>query len=141
MSTFLRQASNVARNASRVRAFSSTVAARKDLVQELYVREIKAYKPPVVVSAFSCANSNQELTRIQAKDAHVGVVKAYSLPPTPKVPTLPTDLAGELAAYDAAEPTKAEAVQASATEEEGASGAEAYLSFLEQDLPKEEAHH
>ncbi|KAG5643185.1 hypothetical protein DXG03_001389 [Asterophora parasitica] len=124
MSTFLRQASNVARNASRVRAFSSTAVSRKDLVQEIYLREIKAYKPAAV-----------------AKDAHVGVVKSYALPPTPKTPALPTDLASELAAYDAAEPTKAQVVEAAATTEEGASGAEAYLSFLEQDLPKVEAHH
>ncbi|KAF5375439.1 hypothetical protein D9615_007972 [Tricholomella constricta] len=125
MSTILRQATNVARNASRVRVFSSTAVSRKDLVQDIYLREIKAYKPAAV-----------------AKDAHVGVVKSYSLPPSPKAPALPTDLASDLAAYDVAEPTKAQAVKAAATgEEEVASGAEAYLSFLEQDLPKVEAHH
>ncbi|KAF8064219.1 ATP synthase complex subunit H-domain-containing protein [Lyophyllum atratum] len=123
MSAFLRQASNVARNASRVRAFSSTTVARKDLVQELYLREIKQYKASA-----------------PAKDAHVGVVKAYTLPPTPQPPTVPTDLASELAAYEAAEPTKADTGPAAAVEEL-ASGADEYLSFLEQDLPKEEAHH
>ncbi|RDB17560.1 hypothetical protein Hypma_001001 [Hypsizygus marmoreus] len=123
MSTFVRQAVTIARNVSRVRAFSSTTVARKDLIQDLYLREIKAYKPAPA-----------------AKDAHVGVVKSYTLPPTPKAPAIPTDLAAELSAYDAAEPTKAEAV-AAGTAEEGASGADAYLSFLEQDLPKPEAHH
>ena len=41
----------------------------------------------------------------QAKDAHVGAVKSYSLPPAPQAPALPADLAGELSAWDAAEPT------------------------------------
>lgn len=121
MSAFLRQATNVARTASCVRSFSSTTVARRDIVQELYLRELKSYKPPPV-----------------PKDAHVGLVKQYTLPPAPQPPTVPVDLASELAAYDAAEPTK---VAAAAPAEEGASGAEEYLSFLEQDLPKEEAHH
>ena len=79
----------------------------------------------------------------QAKDAHVGVVKNYSSPPIPKVPVIPTDLASELAAYDAAEPTMAEvAAPTSASEESGESGAEAYLAFLEQDIPKPtHSHH
>ncbi|KAG6829231.1 hypothetical protein H0H92_005233 [Tricholoma furcatifolium] len=119
--SFLRQA---ARNASRVRAFSSTTVARKDLVQDIYLREIKAYKPAAV-----------------AKDAHVGVVKSYTLPPTPKAPVLPTDLASALAEYDATEPSTAPVAQAETTSDNGASGAEAYLEFLEADLPKKEAHH
>ncbi|KAG6907758.1 hypothetical protein DXG01_007512 [Tephrocybe rancida] len=119
--SFLRLA---ARNASRVRSFSSTTVARKDLVQDIYLREIKAYKPATI-----------------AKDAHVGVVKAYTLPPTPKTPTLPSDLAGELSAYDAAEPTKAAIAEVASDSDNGASGADAYLTFLEADLPKEEAHH
>lgn len=76
----------------------------------------------------------------QAKDAHVGVVKAYSLPPSPVAPALPSDLASELSAYDAAEPTKAEVAVASGSAEDAA-GADAYLTFLEADLPKPEAHH
>jgi len=54
------------------------------------------------------------------------------------VPTLPTDLASELAAYDAAEPTAATVsatVEADATSV-GGGGAEDFLTFLEQDLPK-----
>lgn len=78
------------------------------------------------------------------KDAHVGVVKSYSSPPTPKPPTLPSDLASELSAYDNAEPSKAidgQAAVNSMTQDVGR-GAEAYLNFLEQDLPKpDEAHH
>jgi len=125
MSTFVRQATLVARNASRTRAFSSTNVSRKDLVQDIYLREIKAYKPASV-----------------AKDAHVGVVKSYTQPPSPAAPSIPSDLAAELAAYDAVEPTRAEAV-ATASGETGdlAGGADAFLNFLEQDLPKHEAHH
>ncbi|KAF9502127.1 hypothetical protein BDN71DRAFT_1437599 [Pleurotus eryngii] len=123
MSTFLRQATTAARAVSR--SLSSTAVARKDLVQDLYLRELKAYKPTPV-----------------AKDAHVGNVKQYTLPPAPKAPALPADLAGELTAYDAAEPTAAEVTKPTSTSsEETITGADAYLSFLEQDLPKEEDHH
>jgi len=113
-----------AQNASRSRLFSTSVVARKDLVQDLYLKEIKAYKAPPV-----------------AKDAHVGVVKSYSLPPAPKAPSIPSDIASELAAYDAAEPASASETVVRSSTEETVSGADAYLSFLEQDLPKPEAHH
>ncbi|PSR78950.1 hypothetical protein PHLCEN_2v7254 [Hermanssonia centrifuga] len=97
-----------------------------DLVQDLYIKELKAYKPTPV-----------------AKDAHVGAVKAYALPPKPQVPSLPADLASELAAYDASEPSKAESkapAVAAATEHVG-TGAEGFLEVLEADLPKAEGHH
>ena len=78
----------------------------------------------------------------QAKDAHVGVVKSYSLPPAPQAPTLPADLAGELSAWDAAEPTFAAAAKPAAEgESAGPTGAEQFLAFLEADEPKAEAHH
>ncbi|CAA7262649.1 unnamed protein product [Cyclocybe aegerita] len=126
MSSILRQATNVARNASRTRTFTSSAVTRKDLVQDLYLQHIKGYKPATI-----------------AKDHHVGSVKQFSLPPTPKAPALPTDLAGELATYDAAEPTLAEAPASTAiaTAEDATGGAEAFLSFLEQDVPKPEHHH
>ena len=57
------------------------------------------------------------------------------------MPVLPTDLASELAAYDAAEPTLAEAAAPVNVEESGSGGAEAFLTFLEQDLPKPVKHH
>ncbi|KAF8918370.1 ATP synthase complex subunit H-domain-containing protein [Mucidula mucida] len=122
MSTILRQA---ARTAVRSRPFSSTAAARKDLVQDLYLKELKAYKPTPAT-----------------QDAHVGLVKTFSAPIAPQAPALPSDLASELSAYDASEPTLAE-VQAATTlsETEVAGGANAYLDFLEADLPKPEAHH
>lgn len=81
------------------------------------------------------------ITVKQAKDAHVGVVKTYSSPTAPTVPSIPSDLATELSAYDAVEPTRAEAVSTPSDMQVGAGGAEAFLSFLEQDLPKPEVHH
>lgn len=84
------------------------------------------------------------LTLSQAKDAHVGAVKAFALPPKPTVPTLPSNLAAELAAYDAQEPTKADVkpVAAAAHGEEAAiEGADNFLEVLEADVPKADAHH
>ncbi|KAJ3727321.1 ATP synthase complex subunit H-domain-containing protein [Lentinula guzmanii] len=124
MSTILRRTANAAQNASRCRLFSSSIAARKDLVQDLYLKEIKGYKAPPV-----------------PKDAHVGVVKSYSPPGAPKAPSLPSDIASELTAYDASEPTSASQPAPQSSGGETVSGADAYLSFLEQDLPKPEAHH
>ncbi|KDR74041.1 hypothetical protein GALMADRAFT_227742 [Galerina marginata CBS 339.88] len=126
MSTILRQAASIARQTASKRAFASSAVSRKDLVQDLYVREIKSYKAPPA-----------------AKDAHVGIVKKLAIPAAPTAPALPADLASELNAYDAAEPALAESsstAQATKTEDT-ASGADAFLSFLEQDLPKPVAHH
>ncbi|TFY73058.1 hypothetical protein EWM64_g10954, partial [Hericium alpestre] len=53
-----------------------------DLVQDLYIKELKSYKPTP-----------------PAKDAHIGVVQPFHVPPPPQVPALP-DLAPELSAYD-----------------------------------------
>ncbi|KAH9886968.1 ATP synthase complex subunit H-domain-containing protein [Cubamyces lactineus] len=124
-SAILRQASSVARAATRSCAFSTSAVARRDFVQELYLKELKSYKAPP-----------------PPKDAHVGVVKAYSLPPAPQAPALPADLASELSAYDAAEPTfAASAKPAESEESSGPTGADAFLAFLEADEPKAEAHH
>ena len=78
----------------------------------------------------------------QPKDAHIGAVKAFSPPQPPQPPALPADLAVELAAYDAAEPTKVdEPVAKGLAVEEFGQGAEAFLSFLEADVKPAEAHH
>ena len=71
------------------------------------------------------------------------MVKKFTQPPAPKAPTLPADLASDLAAYDASEPAAAAATAApaEATEESTGTGADAYLAFLEADLPKPVAHH
>ncbi|KAJ2915356.1 hypothetical protein MD484_g5085, partial [Candolleomyces efflorescens] len=127
MSSILRIAARQVQATSR-RGFATSAVARKDLVQDLYLREIKAYTPAPA-----------------AKDAHVGAVKSFSLPPTPKAPSLPADLAAELSAYDAVEPTLAAApsttAAAEAVESNGAADAEAFLSFLEQDVVKPVHHH
>jgi F-type H+-transporting ATPase subunit h len=117
-----------------------------DFVQDLYIKELKAYKaPPAVrICLYQLTKLLKSFGRPQPKDAHVGVVKTYSAPSPPKVPVLPSDLASELSAYDASEPTKAEVFKKTATNqsEDMGTGADAYLGFLEQDLPKaEEAHH
>ena len=86
--------------------------------------------------------ADQPYNETQAKDAHVGVVKEYLSPSIPKAPVLPADLASELAAYDAAEPSVAEAAApTSVSDESGGGGAEAYLTFLEQDIPKPVHNH
>lgn len=80
----------------------------------------------------------------QAKDAHVGAVKSFQSPKAPTPPPAPTDLATELAAYDATEPTLAETstTPTPAAQAQGDVGsAEAFLHFLEQDHPKADAHH
>ncbi|KAH0833943.1 ATP synthase complex subunit H-domain-containing protein [Lanmaoa asiatica] len=108
------------------RAFSSS-ASRRDLIQDFYIRELKSYKPPVA-----------------AKDAHVGSVKIFTSPAVPKPPVLPADLAADLAAYDAAEPTKVEDEVVKPTGlsgEQVGGGAEAFLTFLEADVKPAEAHH
>ncbi|KAF9228116.1 hypothetical protein BS17DRAFT_692671, partial [Gyrodon lividus] len=106
---------------------SNIIVVLSDLIQDLYIKELKAYKAPVA-----------------AKDAHVGSVKIFSAPAVPKAPILPVDLAAELAAYDAAEPTKAEVEAVKTTGlsgEEVGRGADAFLSFLEADVKHAEAHH
>ena len=67
-------------------------------------------------------------------------MKAFSTPALSSAPALP-DLATELAAYDATEPTRAPAADVPAGHGEPAAGAEAYLAFLEADEVQEEAHH
>ncbi|KAG7087700.1 hypothetical protein E1B28_013647 [Marasmius oreades] len=130
MSAVFRRAAS---NASRTRLFSSSATARKDLVQDLYLKEIKAYKPAPV-----------------PQNAHVGLVKQYSPPPAPKAPTLPSDISVELSEYSSSEPagiapttTSSASAHAFGGEDNAGnvSGADAYLGFLEQDLPKREEHH
>jgi len=118
-----------------------------DLIQDLYLKELKSYKAPPVVSCTASPFLCMALTgcllgdgNTQAKDAHVGVVKAFAAPATPSVPTLP-DLAPEHAAYDTTEPTRATTTDAPTAQGEPAAGAEAYLAFLEADEAQEEAHH
>ncbi|KAK4231201.1 hypothetical protein QBC38DRAFT_506922 [Podospora fimiseda] len=71
------------RNAVPVRTFMApTVSRRADFVQELYLKELKAYKP----------------TPVKESDA-VGQVATFSLPKTPKSPE-EADLASSLKEYE-----------------------------------------
>lgn len=98
----------------------------------MYLKELKAYQPAP-----------------KAKDAHVGAVREFKAPAVPEAPSLPGDVAAELSAYDASEPTlapKSGAPAATSTTEghgkaDGKLTGPALLKFLEQDLPKEEHHH
>ncbi|KAL7424370.1 hypothetical protein Q5752_000052 [Cryptotrichosporon argae] len=117
---------SAARALPLARSFSVS-AARKDLIQDLYVSQLKSYKAPA-----------------QAKDAHVAHVKQYSAPAPPSAPQLPSDLAAALASFDATEPSlgapAAKSAAAPKTDESG-EGADEYLAFLEKDLPKVDKHH
>ena len=108
------------------------------------MKELRTYKAPPVVShtirVFGSPRLRWRGGEKQAKDAHVGVVKAFSSPALPSAPALP-DLASELAAYDATEPTRATVADVATGHGEPAAGAEAYLEFLEADEVQEEAHH
>ncbi|OCB87997.1 hypothetical protein A7U60_g4955 [Sanghuangporus baumii] len=160
MSAILRGSSRIARHVapSSRRHFASSSAARKDIVQELYLQELRTYKPPLAVRSSSIRSLHSSLLipypshpkyfRAQPKDAHVGVVKPLSIPPAPQPPSPPSDLASELAAYDAQEPTLAASSPAKAATsasldlaDDSGSGAKEFLAFLEADLPKHEAHH
>ncbi|KAL2158047.1 hypothetical protein VTH06DRAFT_4857 [Thermothelomyces fergusii] len=71
------------RNAAPARTFMApTVSRRADFVQELYLKELKAYKP----------------TSIKDSDA-VGQVATFSLPKAPKSPE-EADLASSLKEYE-----------------------------------------
>jgi F-type H+-transporting ATPase subunit h len=79
------------------------------------------------------------LRRCLGDPAHLH--RPRTAPTPPKAPALPSDLAGELAKFDATEPVIG-ATEAKETPiaEEG-EGADEYLTFLEKDLPKAAAHH
>ncbi|AFR95157.1 F-type H+-transporting ATPase subunit H [Cryptococcus neoformans C23] len=105
------------------RSFSVS-AVKMDLVQDLYVNQLKSYKPAA-----------------KAADAHVGSVRSFTAPKAPSAPALPTDLASELSKFDAEEPTIGGSAPKTSASSEGGESVEEYLAFLEKDLPKADAHH
>ncbi|OWT40146.1 F-type H+-transporting ATPase subunit H [Cryptococcus neoformans] len=105
------------------RSFSVS-AVKMDLVQDLYVNQLKSYKPAA-----------------KAADAHVGSVRSFTAPKAPSAPSLPTDLASELSKFDAEEPTIGGSAPKTSASSEGGESVEEYLAFLEKDLPKADAHH
>lgn len=69
-------------------------------------------------------------------------MKTYAAPSAPKPPSTPSDLASELAAYDAQEPDVAEPVAAKSSVDDGVGGgAQEFLAHLEADIPVEVHHH
>ncbi|KAI8061171.1 ATP synthase complex subunit H-domain-containing protein [Gongronella butleri] len=64
-----------------VRSFSVASVQQKDVVQELYLKELKAYKP-----------APAQVDESQVKD--------LKLPAAPAAPQVDADLAEQLAAYD-----------------------------------------
>lgn len=105
------------------RSFSVS-AVKMDLVQDLYINQLKSYKPAA-----------------KAADAHVGSVRSFAAPKAPSAPSLPTDLASELSKFDAEEPTIGGSAPKTVASSEGGESVEEYLAFLEKDLPKADAHH
>ncbi|KIR57376.1 F-type H+-transporting ATPase subunit H [Cryptococcus gattii Ru294] len=105
------------------RSFSVS-AVKMDLVQDLYINQLKSYKPAA-----------------KAADAHVGSVRSFAAPKAPSAPSLPTDLASELSKFDATEPTIGGSAPKTVASSEGGESVEEYLAFLEKDLPKADAHH
>lgn len=97
----------------------------KDFVQELYLRELKSYKPsPSILSA-----QNQ--------------VREFTMPPAPSAPVLPTsqDVAQELQSWDSASLVNTATTSESGVEVESSQSADEFLNFLERDHPAPAAHH
>ena len=125
---------NVQARMAGFRALSTSAVARKgmysvrtdspDIVQETYLRELKAYKAPE-----------------KAPDAHKGHVREFSSPAQPQAPSSPSssDIASQLEAYTSSEPDVVEASvpQDVASEQQDVNE---YLKELQADI-KVEAHH
>ncbi|KAM5355808.1 hypothetical protein ACJ41O_002454 [Fusarium nematophilum] len=112
--------SRVARpNAVQVRGFiAPTVSRRADFVQELYLRELKAYKTPAVKESDSD-----------------GQVQTFSIPKTPASPE-ETDLAGNLKEYESMA-VEIEGQDAAAQSSSGTAEVADWLEAEEED----DAHH
>ncbi|RSL66187.1 hypothetical protein CEP53_003423 [Fusarium sp. AF-6] len=112
--------SRVARpNAVRMRGFiAPTVSRRADFVQELYLKELKAYKIPAVKETDS-----------------EGQVQTFSAPKTPSSPE-ETDLAGSLKEYE----SMAVEIEGQDTSAQTASGTPEVADWLEAE-EEDDAHH
>ncbi|OBZ83623.1 ATP synthase subunit H, mitochondrial [Choanephora cucurbitarum] len=68
--------------AMATRSFSAAAVMQKDVIQDLFIKELKGYKPaPIAVDE--------------------NAVKDLKLPAAPAVPEVDADLSQQLAAYDA----------------------------------------
>ncbi|EGG00006.1 uncharacterized protein MELLADRAFT_75844 [Melampsora larici-populina 98AG31] len=128
--------SNIARTSTRLartlslhvpsqRSFTSSSLSMKDFVQELYLRELKSYKPsPSILGAQT-------------------QVREFTMPPAPSAPVLPTsqDVAQELQSWDSASLVNTATTSEGGVEVESSQSADEFLSFLERDHPAPAAHH
>ncbi|TVY92552.1 ATP synthase subunit H, mitochondrial [Lachnellula willkommii] len=114
-STIARVARQQATGMVAKRTFITPTAARRDLIQDLYVRELKAYKVPAV----------------KATDSE-GSVQKFAAPAAPKSPE-EADIANELKSYTES------AVEIEGQAEGGAPASQEFDWFEEE--PEEEAHH
>ncbi|KAL1925092.1 uncharacterized protein VTP21DRAFT_4746 [Calcarisporiella thermophila] len=100
-----------------VRAFTSPSSpVRKDLVQDIYIKQIKSYKPAP-----------------EEKGAEQGQVKELHIPAAPQPPQIESDLTADLQAYQQEDP-----VAVTASEEDQAVQEDEYTDILEEALKDEE---
>ncbi|BEJ12136.1 hypothetical protein CspHIS471_0205960 [Cutaneotrichosporon sp. HIS471] len=112
----------VQRTPAFARSFSVS-AARKDLIQDLYVNQLKSYKAPA-----------------KGADAHAQHVRSFAAPATPAAPAVPSDLAGEMSKFDATEPTLGNTATPTQAAAETGGSAQEFLEAMEADLPKNTDH-
>ncbi|KAL1921405.1 uncharacterized protein VTP21DRAFT_11121 [Calcarisporiella thermophila] len=70
-----------------VRAFTASSVTKQDLVQDLYIKQLKTFKPAA-----------------EAKGAEIGQVKELHVPSAPQPPKLEEDLTADLQAYQQEDP-------------------------------------
>ena len=126
---------NVQARMAGFRALSTSAVARKgmysaptdsvDIVQETYLRELKAYKAPE-----------------KSPDAHKGHVREFSSPPSPQAPSMPSssEIASQLESFTSSEPDLAPKPAASQEAVSEQQDVNEYLRELQADI-KVEAHH
>ncbi|WFD02436.1 hypothetical protein MOBT1_001119 [Malassezia obtusa] len=120
------QRSLMAARVAGVRALSTTTVARKDLVQDLYLKTLKSFEAPK-----------------QSPDAHKGVVREFSQPQAPKEP--PSVVGAEIdkalddfKAYDPDEVPVAARGEESVAETQDVNR---YLEELQKDVHVQKEHH
>ncbi|MBW0529263.1 hypothetical protein O181_068978 [Austropuccinia psidii MF-1] len=129
MSKIINKTAQIAKllSLSPQRGFASSSLANKDFVQELYLRELKSYKP-----------SPQTIQAMQNQ------VRDFTMPSAPPPPVLPSapDLAQEFQAWDNASLVNNNVqAETSSQLESGGQTADEFLAFLERDHPAASSHH
>ncbi|KNZ59504.1 hypothetical protein VP01_1717g3 [Puccinia sorghi] len=130
MSSLTRKTTQIARRMTIAlplqRTFVSSSSIKKDFVQELYLRELKSYKP-----------SPQSLQSLQTQ------VRDFTMPAAPAAPAVPTaqDIAQEMQSWDSASLVNNQSSSSQVTEVDvTGQSADEFLAFLERDHPPPAAH-